>query len=70
MISNEQLDEFKRIYRKEFGKDISDQDALESATKLLNLLEVVYKPMTKEDFARLEERRKKYIIFLDSIIAK
>lgn len=58
MISNERLEEFKRIYRKEFGRDISDQDALESATKLLNLLKIVYKPMTKEDFARIEERRK------------
>lgn len=58
MISKEQLEEFKRIYRKEFGKDISDQDALESATKLINLLEIVYKPMTKEEFSELEERRK------------
>lgn len=58
MISKERLEEFKRIYRKEFGKDISDQDALESATKLLNLLRVVYKPMTKEEFSKLEERRK------------
>ncbi len=58
MISKESLEEFKRIYRKEFGKDISDQDALESATKLLNLLRVVYKPMTKEEFSKLEERRK------------
>lgn len=58
MISKEQLEEFKSIYRKEFGKDISDQDALESATKLLNLLRLVYKPMTKEEFSKLEERRK------------
>ena len=58
MISKESLEEFKKIYRKRFGKDISDQDALESATKLLNLLRVVYKPMTKEEFSKLEERRK------------
>ncbi len=58
MISKESLEEFKKIYRKQFGKDISDQDALESATKLLNLLRVVYKPMTKEEFSKLEERRK------------
>ena len=58
MISKESLEEFKKIYRKQFGKDIFDQDALESATKLLNLLRVVYKPMTKEEFSKLEERRK------------
>lgn len=58
MISNKQLEEFKRIYRKQFGKDISDQDALESATKLLRLMEIVYKPMTRDEFSKLEERRK------------
>lgn len=58
MISKEQFDKFKEIYRKEFGKDISDQDALESATKLLDLLMVVYKPMTKEEFdaSKMEQR--------------
>lgn len=64
MISNEQLEEFKRIYRKQFGRNISDQDVLESATKLLDLLMVVYKPMTREEFSKLEERRKKYLNFL------
>lgn len=43
MISKEALEEFKLIYKKEFGKDILDQDALESATKLLDLLEAAYK---------------------------
>lgn len=69
MISKESLEEFKRIYRKQFGKEISDQDALEFATKLLRLMEIVYKPMTKEEFSKLEERRKKYLNFFDSIIA-
>lgn len=69
MISNEQLEEFKRIYRKQFGRNISDQDALESATKLLDLLMVVYKPMTREEFSKLEERRKKIPKFFDSIVA-
>lgn len=58
MISKKSLEEFKRIYRKQFGKDISDQDALESATKLLRLMEIVYKPMTRDEFSKLEERRK------------
>lgn len=43
MISKEQLEEFKLIYKKEFNKEISDQDALEQATKLLRLMEIVYK---------------------------
>ncbi len=43
MISKEQLDKFKSIYKKEFNKEISDQEALEQANKLLKLVEIVYK---------------------------
>lgn len=56
MISQEALKEYKKIYRKQFGKDISDVDALEQATKLLNLMKIVYKPMTKEEFDELAKR--------------
>jgi hypothetical protein len=47
MISKEQLEKFKLIYKKEFNKEISDQEALEQATKLLRLMEIVYKPLLK-----------------------
>ena len=56
MISKEQLQDFKRLYKEHFGKDISDADALESATKLIDMLRVVYKPMTKEEFDELAKR--------------
>ena len=52
MITTEQLKEFKEIYKKEFGKDISDKEALESATQLGNLMRIVYKPITKEDYKK------------------
>ena len=58
MISKERLDEFKRIYKKEFKEDLSDAGALEKATKLLRLVELVYKPITKEDYDKLQKRRK------------
>ncbi len=57
MISKESLDKFKAIYKKEFGKDLNDQDALELATKLLRLVELIYKPMTKEDYEMVQKRR-------------
>lgn len=52
MITTEQLKEFKAIYKKEFGEDISDKEALESATQLVNLMRIVYKPITKEDYEK------------------
>jgi hypothetical protein len=57
MISKEALEEFKKIYKKEFGEDISDKDALDEATNLLNLYKAVYLPLTKIDYDKLQKRR-------------
>ena len=49
MISKEQLAEYKHIYKKEFGEDLSDQEALEQGTRLVNLFKALMKePITKE----------------------
>lgn len=48
MISKEQLEKFKEIYKNQFGEELSDQDALEKATKLLNMMKVIYRPLPKE----------------------
>lgn len=57
MISKERLEEFKRLYKKRFNEDLSDADALEKATKLLRMVELIYKPITKEDYEKLQKRR-------------
>ena len=59
MISKEHLDKFKKIYKEQFGIELSEQDALEKATKCLRLVELVYKPITKEDYDKLQKRRQK-----------
>ena len=57
MISKEALEEFKKIYKKKFGEDISDKDALDTATNLLNLYKAVYLPLTKTNYDKLQKRR-------------
>lgn len=57
MISQEMLEKYKTLYRKNFGKDISDQEALEQATKLITLVSLIYKPITQEELERVERRR-------------
>lgn len=46
-LSAELLDEFKRTYQAEFGKRLSDQDALAKATNLLNLFRAIYRSIPK-----------------------
>jgi hypothetical protein len=57
MISEKALKEFKAIYKEKFDIDLSDRDALESATKLLRLVDIIYKPMTNEEYERVQKRR-------------
>lgn len=58
MISKEELEKFKIIYKKEFDIDLSDQAALDKATELLRLIKVIYKPMSKNEYDNMQERRK------------
>lgn len=44
MVSKELLDEFKMIYKEEFNVVISDEEATEMSTELVNLMKVLLKP--------------------------
>ena len=47
LISDKHFAEFKRLYKEEFGDEaynkMTEQQLLESATKLLRLVEIVYR---------------------------
>ncbi len=47
-LTHEDIDEFKQIYREEYGEDLSDVDAEARANQLLRLCEVVFQILTKE----------------------
>ncbi|MGW8185350.1 MAG: hypothetical protein ACWGHO_04555 [Candidatus Moraniibacteriota bacterium] len=42
-FTDEQLKEFKELYKKEFGEDVSDEYAIKIASQFIDLLEVVYR---------------------------
>jgi hypothetical protein len=48
MVSPEALAEFKRIWKNEYGTEITDAEALPKAVALLTLFDVIYRPITKE----------------------
>lgn len=56
-LTKEQLNKFKQIYKEQFKEDLSDAEALEKATKLMRLIEIVYKPMTETEYNQLQKRR-------------
>lgn len=49
MISAKALDELKEIYFEEYGKQISDDEAVKIGTRLLQLFKAVYRPIPVGD---------------------
>lgn len=44
MVNRELLDEFKMIYKEQFNVAITDEEATEMSTELVNLMKVLLKP--------------------------
>ena len=57
-LTEEDITQFQAIYQKHFGEDISRERAHEEGIKLVRLMQLIYKPMTKADAQRLQERCK------------
>jgi hypothetical protein len=47
-LSKEAIEEFKEIYREEFGKQISDAEAQEMGESLISLFKIIYRPIPEE----------------------
>jgi len=47
MLSEKQIHEFQRIWKKKFGEEIDRDFALEKATKLIEIIKLVYRPIKK-----------------------
>ncbi len=62
-LSEEAIREFKEIYKKDTGKELSDQEALDMATNLLTLFDAIYRPIPKEhekEFKRICREQREY----------
>lgn len=56
MLSDEQITKFQTLYKNHFGKEISREEAYEKGIKLIRLVEITYKPMTKDQHQMVQER--------------
>jgi hypothetical protein len=48
-LSEKAVQDFKAIFRKEFGRDISDDEAMERGLWLLNFLKILLEPNANAD---------------------
>lgn len=57
-LTDEHIRKFQAIYKARFGKDLTDDEAREKGTQLVRLMKLIYKPMTKAEYAAVEDRMK------------
>jgi len=60
-LSKEAIEEYKQIYKKKTGKELSDQGAYEQASSLLKFFELVYRPIPEnqiKEFKKICKRRR------------
>lgn len=58
-ISKKRIEEYGELYKKRFGKEISQEEALEQAISLVNMVKLVYKPIKKSDLKSQKNRQLK-----------
>ncbi len=54
MISKESLEKFKQLYKEYFKEELSNDEALRRATRLLNLYRAIYAPFLLEGYQNKE----------------
>ena len=57
LLLDADIRKFQELYKARFGMDISREEALAKGTQLLRLMELVYKPMSKEEHKQIHKRR-------------
>jgi hypothetical protein len=56
LLSEEYITKYTQLYKKHFGVELPRDEAYDQAAKLLNLVKVVYRPMTEEDYQATKSR--------------
>lgn len=61
MLSEQAIEKYRAIYQKEFGAEISHEEAAKQAQRLLNIARVVFQPMPKGWLERYNKLLKEHL---------
>lgn len=57
MLTKEQIKSYQALYKKRFGTELGKDEAYRQGVNLVRLVELVYKPMSSENYNRLQAIR-------------
>ena len=56
MLSKDQIKRLQILYKQLLNREITDEEAQEQGSALLRLVELVYTPMTEEEFKQINKK--------------
>lgn len=56
-LTKEDIEKFKKLYKEHYGEEINDFVAYEAANRLVQMVKLIYKPITKEQYDKIEKER-------------
>lgn len=57
MLTKEQVKSYQALYKQRFGKELDRNEAYRQGVNLIRLIELVYKPISSENYNRLQAIR-------------
>ncbi|MCF7843647.1 hypothetical protein K9M47_01980 [Candidatus Gracilibacteria bacterium] len=54
-IPSESIEQYKEVFKKEYGFEISNEQAYHELHALLTLMDAVYRHINKENYSKLNE---------------
>ena len=69
-IPDEKIEKLQQIYRENYGIWLSERKAREEGQKILEFMEIIYQPVTKEEYEKLQERREETQKTIDELFGE
>lgn len=69
-LTDQDITKFQALYQSEFSMEISREEAYEKGIKLIRLVKLIYKPMTKEEHEQIQKHRQDTLPLLQKSIAE
>lgn len=57
MLTEEAIEEFKKAYREVYNEEVSTEKAVDLGTSLLNMFQVIYRPIKKSWLNELTNKK-------------
>ncbi len=56
VLTDKNIEKFQALYKEKFGVEISKEEAYENGRQLVQLMAIVYKPITKKDYEKYSKK--------------